>query len=370
MLAKLKSPGAKLLTGPRGSGKSTLLLSAYFELLEGSEVFPIYVNYSRSLALEPLFHHNANALAIFRQWVLMKIIVGARDAVDSIEAGIPDKLAELVAEADHYIHELGVGHEPPDLTAPLTPERLTKFLESWAKGINRRRVVLLFDDAAHVFSSQQQREFFEIFRELRSSHVSAKAAVYPGITSYSPYMHVGHEAELIEAWYRPDADDYLPTMQALLQRRLPAPLLRSFKGREELVDYLALASFGLPRGFLVMLRQCLGVEEDEKGFGEGPVTIPTRKAADDAVAAYAQTVRHIFGDLAKKVPRYRHFVEVGTELERSLARAISRFNKDRDIAAKAVAVGIADPITPELSRVLEMLEMQALYARTARFPAA
>ena len=37
-LAKLKGPGAKLLTGPRGSGKSTLLRAAFFDLAEGDSV--------------------------------------------------------------------------------------------------------------------------------------------------------------------------------------------------------------------------------------------------------------------------------------------------------------------------------------------
>jgi hypothetical protein len=53
------------------------------------------------------------------------------------------------------------------------------------------------DDAAHAFSQKQQGEFFEVFRELRSRRVACKAAVYPGVTSYSPNMQVGHEAELL-----------------------------------------------------------------------------------------------------------------------------------------------------------------------------
>lgn len=76
-LSKLKGPGAKLLIGPRGSGKSTLLRQAYFETQDEDKHLAVYVNYSKSLALEPLFHKTANALQIFRQWVLMKIAIGA-----------------------------------------------------------------------------------------------------------------------------------------------------------------------------------------------------------------------------------------------------------------------------------------------------
>lgn len=349
ILTRLKGPGAKLLTGPRGSGKSTLLRAAYFDLLDGRAALPIYVNYARSLALEPLFHHNANAIQLFRQWVLMKIVIGASDTFRDAGVAPPASLADRAAEADAFVEALAIGAEPPTLAGAVSPSSLLRLLESWATSCDRKRVVLLLDDAAHAFSHRQQREFFEVFRELRSSRVAAKAAVYPGITNYSPFMHVGHEAELVEAWQRPGSDDFLLTMRAMIDRRLPATLLERLEGRDELVDYLALASFGLPRGFLVMLSQLLGVEEDDHAT-------PTRKAADDAVATHAQSVRDIFRSLADKMPRYKHFVEAGQELERAMARALREYNRQRGVGRKAVVVALADPIGPELQKVLEMLE--------------
>lgn len=349
VLAKLKGPGAKLLTGPRGSGKSTLLRAAYFDQLDGGAVLPVYVNYARSLALEPLFHQNANALQLFRQWVLMKIVSGVTETYENAHLQPPDSLRLLGEDARLFVDRLAIGAEAPSLPNPLSPAGLLRLLESWSRDSGRKRVVLLLDDAAHAFSPRQQREFFEVFRELRSSRVAAKAAVYPGITNYSPYMHVGHEAELVEAWHRPDSDEFLPTMRSMVSRRIPSSLLDRLDGREELIDYLALASFGLPRGFLVMLSQLLGVEEDES-------TNPTRKAADAAVATHARSVRDIFDSLADKMPRYKHFVEVGGELERSMAKALRTFNEKRPPTRKAVVVGLADPLGPELSKVLEMLE--------------
>jgi len=349
ILAKLKGPGAKLLTGPRGSGKSTLLREAYFELLEGRDALPVYVNYARSLALEPLFHRNANALQIFRQWVAMKIVEAASNSVQELNEPVPSSLGRLAAGATAYVDALAAGLEPPELSKQVGPAELCRMLEDWADDLGRRRVVLLLDDAAHAFSPQQQREFFEVYRELRTRRVSAKAAVYPGITSYSPYMHVGHEAELVEAWYRPDEEDFLETMRSIVDRRLPAGLRKRLDGREELIDYLALASFGLPRGFLVMLSDLLGVEED------GTRT-PTKRRADEAIAAHVHSVHEVFKSLSVKIPRYTNFVTVGGELEQGMIRTLRRFNTPRPTEAKAVAVGIADPLGPELSKVIEMLE--------------
>src|SRR5208337_2477274 len=106
LLTKLKGSGAKLLSGPRGSGKSTLLRKAYFALLDEEQALPVYVNFSRSLALEPLFHRQANALQIFRQWVLYKIITGVKDTVEAMGVNAPEGLQALGEEGDSFIHDL------------------------------------------------------------------------------------------------------------------------------------------------------------------------------------------------------------------------------------------------------------------------
>ncbi|MFX0594015.1 hypothetical protein [Melissospora conviva] len=348
-LAKLKGPGAKLLIGPRGCGKSTLLRQAYFEAHEEARDLPIYVNYSRSLALEPLFHKTANALQLFRQWVLTKIMLGLHDSLSQANLEPPNSLRRVVTDGSAFVHSLEAGQEPRPPGRFLTPSEVLGLLEAWSSDLGRRRCVLLLDDAAHAFSPDQQREFFEIFRELRSRVVSAKAAVYPGITSYSPNFHVGHEAELVEAWYRPDEEDYLQTMRNIVSRRLPQSYQQRLRGREELVDYLALASFGLPRGFLVMLSQLLGVEEDH-------IRTPTRANAERAIADHAASVHNIFTSLSSKLPRYKNFVEVGTELVSAVTRAVQTFNSEKATNQKAVTVAFPDPLGPELSRILAMLE--------------
>ncbi|WP_437800200.1 hypothetical protein [Sorangium sp. So ce693] len=351
-LRKLTGPGAKLITGPRGSGKSTLLRTAYFRLLSDQDSLPAYVNYARSLALEPLFHKQANALQLFRQWVLLKVIVAVADSFGERDQKVPPELRTAVRRARSIIHDLSVG-VIPTLETLLSPEDLVASLERWADSVQARRVIVLMDDAAHAFSPEQQREFFEIFRELRSRRVSCKAAVYPGITSYSPHFHVGHEAELLEAWYRPDEEEYLVNMRGLVARRLPEHLQARLAGREELIDYLALASFGLPRGFLNMLSQLVGADEDDPK--------PTRHRAEIAVSEHAESVRGIFRALAAKLPRFRHFIQVGTDLEEALIRSLRTYNRLQDDSGrKAVVVGLEDAMEPQLERILNMLEYAGL----------
>lgn len=348
-LSKLKGPGAKLLIGPRGSGKSTLLRQAYFETQDEGKHLAVYVNYSKSLALEPLFHKTANALQLFRQWVLLKIAIGAAQSLGECNKDVPDGLREMASTAASFIKQLEAGAVvdfPENFT---TPTELLHALETWTEEAGLKRCVLLLDDAAHAFSSDQQREFFEVFRELRSRTIAPKAAVYPGITSYSANFHVGHEAELVECWYRPDDEDYLQVMREIVSRRIPSTLVRRLKGREDLIDYLALASFGLPRGFLVMLSQLLGVEEDDSHN-------PTRSLADKAIADHASSVRQIFSTLAEKLPRYKRFVELGSELERGSIRQLQSFNTSRSERSKATVIAYPEPIESKLSRMISMLE--------------
>lgn len=357
VIQKLMGPGAKLLIGPRGSGKSTLLRTAYFRLQEGGDALGAYVNYAKSLALEPLFHKQANALQLFRHWLVMKIVLGVNESLRDARRDIPDELGRMAGYARTLVQQLENGVVPTSVEHFVAPSRLVELLEEWTLAAGLRRCVLLLDDAAHAFSPEQQREFFEVFRELRSRRLSGKAAVYPGITSYSPNFHVGHEAELLEAWYRPDADDYLRSMRSLVEKRLPESLRQQLTERQDLVDYLALAAFGLPRGFLNMLSQLFGIDEET-------AVRPTRNRAVDAVADHAESVRGLFRALSAKLPRFRFFVEVGKELEAALTRTVRDYNRLQDKPSKkATVVAIEEPIGPELERMLNMLEYAGVIRR-------
>jgi hypothetical protein len=354
IIKKLHGPGTKLLSGPRGSGKSTLLRKAYFRLLEAGKVLPVYVNYSQSLALEPLFHNHANALQIFRQWVLFKIIVGIGEAFDDAKKARHEGLDKYVHLATDFIEQLEQGYEPNLENNTIAPSILKTLIDEWALENGFQRSVLLFDDAAHAFSSLQQREFFEIFRNLKSRTISPKAAVYPGMTSYSPNFHLGHDAELIEAWYKPEEENYLDTMKELLQKRLSSDQIGLLD--EKLIEYLALAAFGLPRSFLTMISELLGIEE------ESPKK-PSRNLARQAILRNCSFLRGLFQSLSRKLPRYSHFVDMGRKLEVAIVRELKNYNKSRDNEEKTGLVGIVEPIELELGKILALLE----YAGIVRF---
>lgn len=349
VIEKLKSGGAMLLSGPRGSGKSTLLKRAYFELLDASVGLPIYVNYARSLALEPIFHQRADALQLFRQWLVAKVIDGVATSIADADLDVSEDLKKHSDRARSLIRSFEVGEVPATVGEAISPSQLVELLEGWTTEFGRKRCVLLLDDAAHAFSTEQQREFFEVFRVLKSSKVAAKAAVYPGVTSYSPNFHIGHEAKLEEVWCRPEGAGYLQLMRALFDRRFGSEgIAKKLAGRETLLDYLALASFGLPRAYLTMVSELLGVDDN------GAVS-PTKAGADRAIANLAASTRAVFESLAQKLPRLENFIRLGGDLESAMAQMLRAYNIPKSGPSKAVLIAIAEP-PKEFAKILSLLE--------------
>ncbi|GIH50962.1 hypothetical protein SAMN05421833_109117 [Microbispora rosea] len=350
VVAKLKATGAKLLIGPRGSGKSTLMLLAYYQLLDSGDVFPVYVNYAKHLALEPIFKARPDATELFRQWVLAKVILGLHETEASTGRTTPGESTDRLAASREFIESLEVGIVPNEFQR-VSPTQLISHINAYVASAGRKRAVLLFDDAAHAFSAQQQREFFEIFRQLRTRTIAPKAAVYPGVTNYSANMHVGHDAEVLEAWYRADDPAFLETMQAVLSRRLPSEMHEEFHGdRVELLHYLALASFGMPRSFLTMIQEVLDYDEDE-----GAHKPPTRRRADLAIERNVSIVRTVFESTGEKIPRYSNLITEGRRLEDSFLKNLSRFNASKGVGQKTVTIGVKRPLTKEFQHVVDLM---------------
>lgn len=351
LISALSGPGAKLLSGPRGCGKSTLLRKTYFRLLSSRDAMPVYVNYSKSLALEPLFFKQANAPQLFRQWILAKIIQGVSGSFNEVGKAADDELAKLAAWAETLIYTLETGGKAESLTIAMSPGRLVPLLDQWAEMFGSRRSVLLLDDAAHAFSQEQQKDFFEIFREMKSRAVAAKAAVYPGVTRYSPHFHIGHEAELLEAWMQPVGQTYLDVMWSVVERRMPPVYLDQLRSQREICDLIALASFGIPRGFLNMIAAALGMGTLQDGRGQ-----LNRSRAIEAIREHAESIRAIYQALSKKLPRYKRFVEIAGELDHRAISLIRSYNTRRTVKTKAVTFAIQEGYGPEVERIVGFLE--------------
>lgn len=348
----LEAGGQRLLIGPRGSGKSTYLKLAYFRALDGDRVLPVYVNYARSISLEPEFRKSARALPLFRQWILAQIVYGLRLSMSESHVEPPEGHLPAYEAASQFVSAIERQRLSDAVETTLDVTQVLQLLAEAGAAAGRKRVVLLLDDAAHAFAAEQQREFFEIFASLRSRWVSSKAAVYPGVTSYTPRFHIGHDAQLIDVWLRPDQSGYVEMMREIAQKRLTSEEFAQLDRRDGLLEYLALSSFGIPRTLIMMIAQINEDTADNR-------LSATRAIADSAIADAAENALKVFTSLEAKLPRYRNFVDVGSEFVAQSLEAIRKYNDARmsaDNSARANRIWIEEPVPAEVQRIFGFLE--------------
>jgi hypothetical protein len=359
IVRRLSVGGAKLLVGPRGCGKTTLLFKAYYGLLRNdlASTLPVYVNFKLSLKLEPLYANTPNAAFWFRVWLNLKIYEGLITSIEQsqryvLPSGLPTRARVVSTLAAIEAGKTDPWSDQDDVTTAALASGINRVLG--ANGLVR--CVLLLDDAAHAFSPRQQEDFFEFFREIKSREISPKAAIYPGITAHSPTFHVGHDAEQIDIWVRPDRRAYVDFMRTMAVKRFGGTPPRALTATPHALEFLSFAAFGIPRSFLNMLRT---IYHDEAALASSGTAVDRRKLLD--VAKQSRELSHnVYDSLSYKLPAYKVFVETGQEIYQRILGIVKEFNRDRPDDNQAVEVGIKRPIQPEIEKVIGFLQYAGL----------
>lgn len=355
IMKKLCQGGAKLLTGPRGCGKTTLLLKAYHEMSRKKSVFSIYVNFKTSLKIEPLYRKNTNGSYWFNQWLFLKIYKGIFSSLRDYEITDSVELMFDEKDVDSYINkiELGIVDEITAVNELLTISRLEDEIKKILSICETSSCVLLLDDAAHAFSKEQQQDFFEFFRNIKSREISPKAAIYPGVTNFSASFHVGHDAEEIDVWIKVTDEDYIDFMVKLLQKRFLPEIFVQLTKDKDLLDLICYSSFGIPRALLNIVHN-LCKEKD------GIEIDCSRNSILSSVKKVNGLFMNIYKSLENQLPIYREFVKKGEGIYETLIDSLKQYNREKDFCKQAVEVGIKKPIPVELGKVLDFLQYAGL----------
>jgi hypothetical protein len=358
IVRRLSVGGAKLLVGPRGCGKTTLMLKAYFGLLrdEKANTLPVYVNFKLSLKLEPLYANTPNAAFWFRMWLNLKIYEKAIQSVEESQRyKLPSELPER-SDVASILAAIEAGRLDAKIESGFTIDNLTDYINRILVANRLVRCVLLLDDAAHAFSPRQQEDFFEFFRQVKSREISPKAAIYPGIMTHSPTFHVGHDAEQIDAWVRPDRDRYVRFMRTMAVKRFGGSLPKALSASPQAIEFLAFAAFGIPRSFLNMLRT---IYHDEAAGPSSGTAIDRRKLLD--IAKQGRELSHnVYDSLSYKLPAYKIFVETGQKIYQRIISTVKAFNRDKPDDNQGLEVGIRRPMHPEIEKVIGFLQYAGL----------
>jgi hypothetical protein len=357
LLKKLRGAGAQLITGPRGCGKTTLLLKAYILSVKKPKTnpFAVYVNFKHSLRLEPLYCESGRATYFFNSWLILKIYQGVFETLkkSSLEY---TKFSFSETELNKAVEELELCQSNSSFFEvhenDININALSDHLEQIISTTKQKRVVLLLDDAGHAFSTSQQKDFFELFRKIRSKYVCPKAAIYPGITNLSSSFHIGHDAEEINIWLDPTESNYLPFMKSLLKIRLSDDLYNSLSSQEEIIDMICYAAFGIPRAMLNVIRAVSENNIENKRFNRVDIRNHIRDSYKNSLS--------IFTSLKDKMPSYKSFIEEGETVYNESLEHIKSYNKDKPSHLQSVSIAIKTTIEKEFEKLLNFYQYAGL----------
>lgn len=165
IIRKLSAHGPVLLRGGRGSGKSALLIESHRRMKALDNVFPVYV----SLRYLPLLQSDGQEYIEHFCVLLSRAI--EKELTDC------DLSCNFASAFDQVSLQLA--------------------LSSLSQAL-KMRVVLLFDDAAHIGREKPLEVFFDLFRTISSSLISCKASIYPGVTKFGVRFDVFNDSTVID----------------------------------------------------------------------------------------------------------------------------------------------------------------------------
>lgn len=260
IIKQLKGRSPLILSGSRGVGKSILLRVAQRQMetdFQVERVMPVYLSFTKAALIK------ITNKSHFTSWMTAKIcneIIHAATGfglslppgtaigmIDGNLGGPVPKLAEVEAA-------LEASWKDPDKQKRRNfdvpgPEDMKKAAEAFCQLAGIERIVLLIDEAAHVFVPEQQRQFFTLMRDLRSPRLSIKAAVYPGATAYGQSFQPAHDA-MVKSIDRAVTDpDYCKTMKEIVLRQ-DYTLAKQIDSHQAEFEALAFAASGNPRQLL------------------------------------------------------------------------------------------------------------------------
>lgn len=311
-----------MIRGGRGSGKSALLLEAYRQMQEGSSVFPVYV----SLRYLPLLQSDGEEyIGHFCALLSRSIQKEIKDGRVNYDFGITLDQTSLL---------LG----------------LTKLSQTIGK-----RLVLLFDDAAHIGREKPLEVFFDLFRTISSSLTSCKASIYPGVTKFGIRFDVFNDSTVLDI-SRSDVSAFPDFFPNVVLARYPKLAERTmFSDRlsaAQFANLLGRAVVGNLRGFILACNRFEGQER---------IGIPeiTKCFLDMATDYYWPLMEEV----APKLGVYESLIEPARDVMEAIVEHVTKPVKERTRTIAQDRVLIHRQIVSQYSKIFEILEYLGFVAR-------
>ncbi|EKN4905985.1 MULTISPECIES: zinc ribbon domain-containing protein [Serratia] len=349
--------GTVLLEGPRGCGKTHLMRYSWLHCKENNDSpLGIYVSFNKYFRLEPLLRSKPNAIILFNTWCLAKILISSYDIASEIEDDDNLDLSSILLATKESLNDLvnrleqglAPSNNQEELVEKISVSSVTNSIHTLTEWLERKRAIIFLDDAAITLTPEYLHEFFDIVRTLKTNKIALKASVYPGTTEYGPKFHVAHEANIVSAWISTDSENYAEIMESIATLRFNEYNLIPSDIRE----LLKFAAFGIPRSFLMMLREYHDDSSKNK-----------QQIFNRIIEKYANVRMSEYRSLKDKMPRLEAIINIGELLLDKILDAIKQSNSL--IASKnekQVIVGIEKIGSSLSNRMINLLvEVGMLY---------
>ncbi|WP_319575611.1 hypothetical protein [uncultured Desulfobacter sp.] len=207
------------------------------------------------------------------------------------------------------------------------------------------RIVFFFDEAAHVFRPEQQRQFFNLFKDLRSPYITCNAAIYPGVTHFGDSFEPIHDCTYKRLERNISDPDYLQYFKNIVFKQSDEKLRSDIDRQRELFNTLSLSSGGNPRMLLRTLQNLsklntLNINSEIKSF-------------------YRSKIWGEHTELGEKYKGHKGVIDWGRDfLERSVIPKVEEYNfvrKEKGVDESTIYFWIHKDAPEEVKEALRLL---------------
>lgn len=326
ILDALKSNEPCLLEGSRGTGKSFLMRVAEFELEAGNKAcVTVFVPFNKSSLITTddslQFYHWMMAKTL--KYLLSKlrklgiVVSGSTANLLSNDNDDTEERVELSLKNIVKLFEDSYkANKSVDISSLPDIEEVREAIQTICEDNELDRIVFFFDEAAHVFRPEQQRQFFSLFKDLRSPYITCNAAIYPGVTHFGDSFELIHDC-IYKKLERSISDpDYLDYFKDIVCKQSDDSLKDEIETQRDLFNTLALSSGGNPRMLLRTLQDLPKLNT---------------KGVNGIIKSFYRTqIWSEHTDLGEKYKGHREVIDWGRDfLENSVIPRVEDYNKIR-----------------------------------------
>ncbi len=257
IISALISAEPCLLEGSRGTGKSFLMRIAELKIeTDKKNSVAIFVSFNISSLV------NTTDSLQFYHWMLAKtlkallntlrkkgLVVSKHSAclLSNDESESENDLEKDLKNIVKAFESSYKGNSTINLETLPDIEDVKDAIEYICKDNDLERVYIFFDEAAHVFRPEQQRQFFSLYKDLRSPYITCNAAIYPGVTYFGDSFEPIHDCIFKKLDRSIKDHDYVEYFKNIVFNQSDAVLKDAINNNFTLFITLALSCGGNPR---------------------------------------------------------------------------------------------------------------------------